>query len=252
MDPYLEDRSLWPDVHHDFISQFRSGLASKVLPNYIVRIEERIFPIGEDDPAVGILIPDIALHAAKTTLARSRSEIVATAPSVTAPILIMDKIREAYLEIRTLKGERIVTVIEVLSPSNKVAGSSPRNAYLGKRRRWLNSESHFVEIDLLRGGERVNPVGVRLPTCDYRVIISRVEMRPLAHFWQVKLRDTLPVIPVPLLGDDPPATMDLGQVLNEVYDRARYDIQIDYSSDPPAPELTRENRKWLRSQLSAK
>lgn len=247
MDPYLEDRALWPAIHHDFISQITAHIAPQVAPAYIVRIEERVLTIGEDDPAVGILIPDVAIQEAGT-LSRPKAGPAATAaPTATAPLFIQDEIREAYLEIRTLKGGRIVTVIELLSPSNKVVGSGIRNAYLDKRRRWFNCDAHFVEIDLLRGGDRISPVGIRLPPCEYRIVISTVKKRPLADFWQIRLRDPLPVIPIPLAGDDPPVALALKKILDEVYDRARYDLQVDYASDPPPPELSGEDKEWLRS-----
>jgi hypothetical protein len=46
----------------------------------------------------------------------------------------------------------VVTAIEILSPKNKRAGEG-YNQYLNKRNQVLHSQSHLVEIDLLRGGE---------------------------------------------------------------------------------------------------
>src|ERR1043166_7804496 len=64
------------------------------------------------------------------------------------------EIREVFLEIVTLEEEsQVVTTIEVLSPSNKAAGSVGRRKYRHKQRQILQSETHLLEIDLLRRGE---------------------------------------------------------------------------------------------------
>ncbi len=42
MDPYLEERSLWPDVHQRLIAYISETLQPQVRPKYIARIGERI------------------------------------------------------------------------------------------------------------------------------------------------------------------------------------------------------------------
>lgn len=252
MDPYLEDRSLWPDVHHDLISQIRSRLVSRIAPRYIVRIEERVVPLGDDDPAIGILVPDVSIHDSGRFEAPTGGWSTTALPTLTAPILTVDEVREAHIEIRAGKDGRVVTIIDVLSPANKVVASGVRNAYLDKRNRWLNSSTHFVEIDLLRGGTRISPPGVILRPTDYRIIISPVEKRPMADHWFVYLHRPLPTIPIPLAEGDEPASLELKEVFSEVYDRARYDLQIDYGADPPPPELAATDKEWLNDLLVEK
>lgn len=61
----------------------------------------------------------------------------------------------AGIEILDLhSGQRVVAVIEVVSPSNKCPGPG-RDAYLAKQREIMGSTSHLIEIDLLRAGEHV-------------------------------------------------------------------------------------------------
>jgi hypothetical protein len=60
----------------------------------------------------------------------------------------------SFLEIRDRDSHELVTVVELLSPSNKYAGPD-REQYLAKARILQRSPVHFVEIDLLRGGPRM-------------------------------------------------------------------------------------------------
>src|SRR5205807_8592511 len=103
--------------------------------------------------------------------------------------------RLAFVEIRDRVDRRLITVIELLSPTHRYAGPD-REQYLAKRGQLLASGTHFVEIDLLRGGPRL-PLK-DLPECEYYVRVSRAEERPQAGLWPLRLRKRLPVIPIPL------------------------------------------------------
>jgi hypothetical protein len=107
----------------------------------------------------------------------------------------------------------------------------------------LKSAAHFVEIDLLRGG-RPMPVE-RRPRCDYSVMVSRAEARPWAGFWPVRLRQRLPIIPIPLLTGDPDAPIDLQEILHHVYDATGYEDFL-YASQPD-PLLSSKDAAWART-----
>jgi len=143
-----------------------------------------------------------------------------------------------------------VTVIEVVSPTNKIAGSRGQASYRQKRNEVMNSPSHFMEIDLLRQGVAFVSREV-LPACDYLVHVSRVQRRPKAKIWLIRLQRRLPVVSVPLKADDPDAKMDLQEVLNTVYDRAAYDLAIDYRTDP-VPPLNVDQAGWADELLRGK
>ena len=151
-----------------------------------------------------------------------------------------DETREAYLEIRDRHSHEVVTVLELLSPSNK--RGDDRGQYLTKRRQVLKSQTHLVEIDLLRGGEPM-PAEDR-PECCYSVLVSRVEDRREAGFWPIGLHDCLPVIPIPLRAPHPHATLDLQELLHRVYDEAGYELYI--YNGPPQPRLNGEEEAWAR------
>ena len=153
---------------------------------------------------------------------------------------------QSYLEIRDRLGRELVTVIELLSPSNKRAGAD-REAYLAKRRELLRSTAHLVEIDLLRGRSPM-PSEDR-PECDYSVMVSRAEKRRAADFWPIMLRDRLPVIPIPLRPPDDAVPVDLQEVLHRAYDGAGYERFIYGGS--PEPGLSADDAAWAREFVPA-
>jgi hypothetical protein len=150
-----------------------------------------------------------------------------------------------YLEVRLAGTGRLVTVIEVLSPWNKSPGRGRRD-YLKKRRHTFQTRTSLVEIDLLRGG-RPMPLEPRQPVeSDYRILISRGASRPRARLYAFGVRQPIPAIPIPLLPEDPEPSLELNAVVHALYDRARFDLRLDYTS-PPVPPLGEEDAAWARA-----
>ena len=158
----------------------------------------------------------------------------------------MDIERLSFLEIRDRQTLRIVTIVQLLSPSNKQPGPD-REQYLAKRSELLRSEVHFVELDLLRGGPRMPMAD--LPECDYYALVSRSDERPRAGVWPIASRDPLPVIPIPLVAPHPDARLDLKHVLDRIYDAAGYE---DYIYDgEPRPPLATDDAGWARQWVAS-
>ena len=86
-----------------------------------------------------------------------------------------------------------------------------------------------------------------MPSCDYCVVVSRVEQRPKAGFWPIGLRQRLPVIPIPLRQGDADARLDLQEVLDRIYDAAGYRYHI--YAGPPEPPLSKEDAAWSQPLL---
>ena len=162
--------------------------------------------------------------------------------------LIEDEIHEARLEVIDTNQHSVVTVIELLSPTNKITGSRGRASYEQKRREIMTSSSHFVEIDLLREGDHLHTREL-LPQGDYFVHVSRKDRRPKGYVWPIRLPQRLPVIGIPLKEGDTDVALDLQAVLITAYDRAAYDLEIDYRSEP-MPPLTQEASDWVNSLLT--
>jgi hypothetical protein len=254
MDPYLETPDLWPDVHHELISSIRHALNPEIAPNYVARVELRVYISNDQDPARQI-IPDARIETVTRGFRPKRSTAngaaaLAIAEPVIVPMTLGLEIEEPRLEIKHVKTGALVTVIEVMSPSNKIAGSEGRESFMKKRRETLASAVHWVEIDLLRAGV----ASMRLPRMaesDYRAIVSKAADYRRGSCWPIFLRQALPVIGIPLLDPDPDAPLDLAAVLNEAYDRAAYDRSVDYAA-PPDPPLAKDDAKWTDKLLKAK
>lgn len=253
MDPYLEHPARWPDVHHRLITIAGDTLTAQLRPRYYARIEERVYISDEYDPARRVIVPD--LHIARTTT--SRPDQLRTPTSATTacePVeitsLIEDEIHEPHIEIIDSTDRAVVTVIGILSPSSKVPGSDGRESYEEKRLAVMRSTSHFIEIDLLRDGEGFPPYEA-LPPHEYRVHLSRVQRRPRGLLWAIGIDQRLPPILVPLRGDDPDARLDLQSVVDTAYDRAAYELQLDYRGEP-VPPLSPQRAKWADEILRSK
>ncbi len=219
MNPYLEQEDVWVDFHQSLIPLLRNMLTAQIRPAYLARVEEYL------------IIHEFAEAAPETPMYGRWSPIV-------------DIERHCYLEIRDRHDRHLVTVIEVLSPSNKRSGPD-REQYLAKRRQIYASNVHLVEIDLLRGGPRL-PLDDP-PECDYCVLVSRAEKRPRIGIWPLRLRERLPEIPIPLRAPDTDARLDLQEALNRLYDAAGYEDYIYTSS--PQPPLPAEDAEWARQFL---
>jgi hypothetical protein len=149
------------------------------------------------------------------------------------------------IEIKHVIDGQLVTAIEVISPTNKRGIGYQQ--YLSKRELILASETHLLEIDLLRMGRRV-PMREPLPDAPYFVFLSREEKRPYLDVWPIQLDEPLPVVPVPLLPDDPDVLLDLQLALTTLYDEMGYDLSVDYSQPPEIPlEGEAANLKQLRA-----
>ena len=111
--------------------------------------------------------------------------------------LIEDEIHEARLEIIDANRQAVITVIEILSPTNKMVGSRGRASYEQKRKDLMTSSTHLVEIELLRDGDHLHCREI-LPEADYYVHVSRRGDRPRGTVWPILLPQRLPVILIPL------------------------------------------------------
>lgn len=255
MDPYLEEPGLWPDVHHELISVARELLQDRVSPKYLVRVEERVYVAGPDDETRLQRIPDVHVVAApkhggalKAAPAGSVA-VLERADPIEVQVELEEEVREARLNVISRDDRSIVAVIEVISPANRTVGAVGRGNYLQKRQEVIDSESHLVEIDLLRAGAWVFAREM-IPAHDYAVRVSkRVSESRRAWLWPIRLQQQLPEIFIPLRKEDPDVKLDLQTVLATVYKRASYELELDYSR-PPVPPLQGDNAAWAAQLLA--
>lgn len=252
MDPYIEGQE-WEDFHATFNTVLRESLSPTVEPKYIVRVERRVYVEHPLDGGDGARWSDVAIMSMQPSAELSRAEPLQATQSALLPVECVlpmpEERRETYLVIRKSDTKEVVTVIETLSPSNKRPNSDGLRQYLDKRREILDSQSHLIELDLLRGGLRL-PMMSPLPTGDYYAIVSRRYTRPRAQVYAWTLRDRLPTIPIPLLRDDPDVSLDLQIVFSTVYERARYGLSLDYSA-ALHPRLSESDTTWAQQRIEA-
>ncbi len=250
MNPYLENPALWSKVHKRLIVAISDSLSPQIRPKYIVDIEERVYQTREED-SILVGIPDVAVQVSQKTTTETGNIAVATPPttSTTVTVPMPETIRESYLEVRDVATREVVTVIEVLSPKNKRSGEG-RKAYEKKRLRVLGSSTHLVEIDLLRDGKPMLILQNDIPS-NYRILVSRSEYRPQADLYAFNLQNFIPAFSLPLREDDSEPIIDLQTLINELYDRASYDLIIDYRQEP-VPPLSEENAAWADMLLREK
>jgi hypothetical protein len=247
MDPYLERRNVWPDVHSALIVATRDALAPQVAPAYYVAIEERTYIVALDS-AEFVGRPDVAVITATTGARPASAAATATAAASVAQTVVLpqfEEVGERYLEIRDAQTHAVVTAIEILSPSNKAPGEG-RDAYEEKRRQVLSTRTNLVEIDLLRGGK---PMEMQPPPPgDYRILVRAGWERPHARLYACSIRQALPEVPVPLRRGEQDERLPLGHLLTGIYARAHYDLRLDYRQ-PPEPALSPADAAWADALL---
>lgn len=247
MDPYLEAPAFWPDVHNSLSFALREQLQPLLSPRYTAVLTPYIAYEVIDIAATRTVVPDVGVLERDGEPHQRAATAIAAAPLTG---LLDVPTRYHRIELRTVGDETLVTVIELLSPANKRPGVAATDAYERKRHDVLQSDVHLLEIDLLRGGRRPSLV-TPLPPNPYFIILSRMENRPYVEIWPLSLRETIPIVPVPLRQGDADVPLDLTQALQRIYASARYDLRIDYRADPPAPALPPEDAEWLAKHLHA-
>jgi hypothetical protein len=252
MDPYLEQPIFWSEFHSRLIVGIADALAPSLLPRYYVGVETRTYLDGTDEELLVGIADEIVLSAMgqSQSLTPTTSTAIAT-PTRPQPVVLPmpTEVKQRYLEIREAGSDAVITVIEVLSPTNKRKGAG-RTAYEKKRQQILASASHLVEIDLLRGDEPMAMRGTNTPT-DYRILVSRSEDRPKADLYGFTLREAIPEFPLPLQEMTEMVMVDLQAIVRGIYDRGGYSIRINYQQPVRPPALSVEDQQWVYELLNS-
>ncbi len=250
MDPYLEP--FWGDVHQRLITYASDQLQTFLPGDLRARVEERVFVesrLGYERK----IYPDIRV------VERGRGGNVALLqkPKVALPepfILQLppDPVTESYLEIIDLSsGKKVVTAIEVLSPTNKTSGSG-QDLYQQKQKEFLDGRVNLIEIDLLRAGNWVLsvPLGSIPESCrtTYRVLVRRGCRPGQAEIYPIALSQRLPTIKIPLRPKDADVPLDLQALIDQCYRNGGYDDDLDYGH-LPHPPLTPDEAGWIGQLL---
>jgi hypothetical protein len=256
MNPYLEAAFLWREVHSRLIVALANDLGSRLRPKYYAAIETRTY-LDDDSEGVLVGVPDAVVFSAQrqTTLTEIVTNSQAPISQATIPstqpqrVQLLDpvEIKERFLEVRQVKTHAVIAAIEILSPKNKRGDG--RISYLKKRQAVLRSQTHLVEIDLLRAYQPM-PMLSTSGLGDYRILVSDAAQRPNADLYQFNLRDRIPSFLLPLQPDDQALAIDLQPLLQTVYDEGNFDLRVDYSEPIPEPALSESDRAWVEQCLT--
>jgi hypothetical protein len=258
MDPYIEEYGLWEDFHNHLIVAISKRLADAVPEHYFVSTGERSYvvlvePEGKKEhPFVSDVGVSSARKGRKSSHEAGAAVVEPTAEDepVTLRAFIDEEHREKFIEVyETVPEQRLVTCVEVLSPTKKRPNSPGWNLYERKRMSLLLGHVNLVEIDLLRGGKRM-PMLDPWPGSAYVIMVARAMNAQLCKVWPTHYRRPLPTIPVPLARPDPDIPLSLQPIIDEIHQRFRYSKRIDYAK-PLHPRLPARDADWLRQQLRA-
>lgn len=253
MDPYLE--RFWRDVHHAVVTYARDQLQSLLAPELRARMEERVFVTG-DEGLIGHRVPDVYVveypprgPAGGPALAvEERVEELVEPFTVPLPEV---RLTEPYIEIiDASSGNRVVSVIEFLSPTNKLSGEG-RGEYLRKRNECRQARVPLVEIDLTRQGPRKEVLPLRsIPArhqTTYLVCVQRYHPQHRLEYYPIPLASRLPAIRIPLRPHDRDVLLRLQPLVDQAYENGRYD-DLDYAK-PLDPPLDADESAWFEQRL---
>src|SRR5579871_2158843 len=113
MDPYLEDSRYWAAFQHQFVACLYQILLPGLVDRYRARVCQRRY------------VTEQALFTS----------------------VVREEHAEDYIEIRQKSDSRLVTLVDLVSPSNKTSLQG-RTAYLDKRREGRSANANLVEVDL--------------------------------------------------------------------------------------------------------
>jgi hypothetical protein len=214
MDPYLEDEKLWPEFQHHLIMCLYQGLLPGLVDRYRARVGQRHYGTEQ------------ALFTS----------------------VVREEHHEEFIEVRQRSDGRLVTLLDCVSPTNKMTAAG-REAYLTKRREGRSAGANLVEIDLvLQGQPTLDYSRDNLPEWDYAVTVTRATQPERHEIYTATLRKRLPRFRLPLANDDRDTVLDLHATFARCYDQGGFGGKIDYRRPVPTA-LNDEDRQWLDKLL---
>ena len=228
MDPFLEFH--WRDVHTRLVNGACDQLQEQLPPDLCARMEERVYLADEGGLAIGQgRYPDVRVfetNPAREIFSTESAPVAIAEPEIMPLEMAPETISEAYIEIRDASTQnRVVTVIEFISPSNK-ASEDGREQYLRKARECRRARVNLVEIDLTREGNRelLLPFVKRLrpPWPTYLASVER-QIDPMRReFYRMNLDAPLKSVAIPLRTADHEPILALQSLIEQAYRNGRY------------------------------
>jgi len=243
MDPYLEPH--WLDVHTSLVSGARDRL-NQVLPEDLVASAEERIAVESEEDQVREFRPDVKVSGPRVPDA-DRAGVLKAPFRLTVEV---EPMIERFLRVVETGSQRVIAVIEFLSPSNKT-GEGLR-VFRCKRAELLAAGVHFVEVDLQRTGNwrgLLRPHRCPAPAVSpYRVTLRVCDDPGATYLHPIRLQDPLPEIDIPLRKGDPQVKLPLQELLAHAYVAGRYARRLDYRA-PCTPPLAEDDAQWAEELL---
>jgi hypothetical protein len=205
---------MWPSFHHQLVSCLYQILLPGLIDRYRARVGQRHY---------------------------------ATEQALFTSVVREEHVEE-FIEIRQRSDGRLITLVDVVSPTNKTTAAG-RSAYLKKRTESKAANTSLVEIDLvLQGQPMLDYSREGLPDWDHAVTVTRSTQPERYEIYTATLQKRLPRFRLPLAADDRDTVLDLQAAFTRCYDQGGFSAKIDYQREP-VTRLTDENRKWLGEVL---
>lgn len=253
MDPFIESPQFWAGFHNGLANVIMGYLNQRIMPGYYAQtIPAVTYDVIEINTGLldssHVFFPDVSIWESSSLVeTTAKSTLTITPPTAESVMPYEVELHYFNVEIRYVETDELVTVIEILTPVSKRAGHEAHEDYLRKRRDLVRAGVNLLEIDLLRAGTRP-PLIKPVPRAPYYVTLSRRNRRPRVEVWPIQLQDHLPVLPVPLVEPDPDVPLDLGTLVQTIYNNGPYAAAINYRDPLPSP-LTDEETQFVQECL---
>jgi hypothetical protein len=217
MDPYLEDPAHWPGFHRHLVATLHQLLLPGLVDRYRARLHARKYVV------------ELPLF---TSVQRDEHE-------------------EHAVEVRSRTDGKLVTLVEVPTPTNKTTAQG-RAAYLADRAAAVADRAAVVEIDLLSGGQPLLTFDrTGLPVHHQAVTATRGATPDRYEIYTATVSRRLPKFKLPLAADDRDTVVDLQVAVSRAYDLGDFGRLIDYAQPLPAAcGLPDDARQWAAALLA--
>lgn len=250
MNPYLENPQLWRGFHTNLASEIAAQLTLQLADSYAALVEVDLVIASIHNDNKRDLRPDtVIIDSSASTTSLPVATMVASAPTARREVLeiLPEKVRRVVIKLA--ETNEVVTLIEILSPTNKRGEGLVK--YRQKRHDILLSDTHLVEIDLLRSGIRPGKeVDEADLAFDYALVVNRTGLKRISDIWHVTLDNPLPNLPIPLLYPDEDVVLNMTQLIEQVMVRYSFTRVIDYDKPIPNPKLRPEIAQWWEQRRS--
>ena len=256
MDPYLEP--YWDDVPLRLCAEIGTDLQPHLPKGLRARAAQTIrLETPAEEPGPGNRFEGDTVLVATGPAARRRADHDGRAVATVDPV-VFEAVPAAELErwvqiIDTARGDRVVTVIEVLSPGNKAAGGLNKR-YRKKLDQYARAGVSLVEIDLLRSSRaRLKITGVDIPAkrrAAYYTCVNWAADPSVWHVYPIPLRDPLPTVPIPCRPGEADVALPLQPIIDRIYLEGGHD-DINYAV-PLRPRLSPADAAWAAERIAAR